>query len=279
MKKLLLVLTVLALMCCFAVHAENTTGIWEIYEAGQSCTADFDNDATAETMRFTCALDEYDDGDFTLSVGNVSVTKKDCVGLEPTVYAMKAGYTWYYYGTIFMVNEYGPSDDPLTYCFLYTEGELIDLGFIPALVESFELNGDGVITTSILARAVGTWYRPADYILAVGSEEDADGEWRQIYSLCEVPRTFYPMSMLVTLKRDIRASSSLYDMDEDVMLPAGTKLALLASDDVSRLFVSDTQGQLKGWLAMRSVDWSDYIRIDGHYIEIDEVFDGILYAD
>ncbi|MBQ6646362.1 MAG: hypothetical protein IJM56_06750 [Clostridia bacterium] len=279
MKKLVLFLLTLSLILGLTAGAEYDTDIWEIFDAGESFTADFDNDENDETMRFSCALNEYDDGDFTLSVGETSVTKKDCVGLEPKVYAMKAGYTWYYYGTVFMVNEYGPSDDPLTYCFLYTEGELIDLGMIPALVDSFKVGSDGVISTKIRAAAVGTWYRPADYVLAVGSEEDANGEWRQIYSLCEVPRPFYPMNMLVTLKRDITLSSSLYDMDEDVSLSAGTKVALLASDETSRLFVSDLTGQHRGWLAMRSIDWTDYIRLGDEYVEIDEVFDGILYAD
>ena len=278
MKKLLL--TALIMLLCFGAVAlaDFDRSIWEVFEAGDGFTADFDNDEKEETLHFSTALNEYDDGDFTLTVGDKSVTVKDCIGLEPKVYAMKAGYTWYYYGTVFMVNEYGPSDDPLTYCFLYTEGDLIDIGFIPALVESFDIDSNGVITTRVRANMIGTWYRPTEYVLAVGSQDMGD-DWKQIYRLSEVPRTMYPMGMMVTLKKDVKLSSSLYDMDEDVEVKAGTPLIILESDDVSRIFVSDYEGRVKGWLATKSVEWLDYVLIDGSYVAIDEVFDGIFYAD
>ncbi len=53
----------------------------------------------------------------------------------------------------------------------------------------------------------------------------------------------------------------------------------MASDDVSRLYISDMSGENKGWAATKSVDWIDYILIGSRYVQIDDVFDGILYAD
>ena len=279
MKKMAAVLVLLLCVCLLPAYAEYEQGIWEIYEAENGMSLDFDNDGTEETVRIDFALNEYEDGDFLLTVGGKSAAVRDCVGLEQKLYAMKAGYTWYYYGTIFMVNEYGPSDDPLTYCFLYTEGELLDLGHIPALVRSFALSSDGVISTRIRAHMVGTWYRAADYVLSVGTKFDGEENWKQVYALSEVPRALYPMGMLVTTKTELALSSSLYEIRNDVRLAAGQDVLLVASDDVSRLFVTSLDGENRGWLAMRSEDWVDYILVNGRYTEIDDVFDNILYAD
>ena len=124
MKKIAMLLAALLCLCIFAASAEDEAGIWEICKAENGTFMDFDNDGVPETVRVLFLLDEYEDGDFVLSVGNSIVTVRDCIGLEQEIYVMKAGYGWYCYGTVFMINEYGPSDDPLTYCFLYTEGVL-----------------------------------------------------------------------------------------------------------------------------------------------------------
>ena len=161
MKKIALLLAALLCLCIFAASAEDEAVIWEICKAENGTVMDFDNDGIPEMVRVLFLLDEYEDGDFVLSVGNSIVTVRDCIGLEQEIYVMKAGYGWYCYGTVFMINEYGPSDDPLTYCFLYTEGELVELGCIPAMVSTFTVSNDGMITTKIRAGMVGTWYVPS----------------------------------------------------------------------------------------------------------------------
>ena len=279
MKKFLLCALAALLVLTASAFAEYDEGIWEIYEAEDGLTRDFDNDETAETLHFTFELDEYDDGGFTIGVGGQSLHKDDCIGLDARVLAMKTGYTYYYYGTLFMVSEYGPSDDPITYCFLYAEGKLTDIGMIPALAQSFEVSKDGLITTYVRANMIGTWSRPADFCLAMGSEYDEEGDWAPSYSICEVPRPMYQMGMIVTLKTDLVLSSSLYESREDVMLMAGQKVILVAGDDVSRLYISSLDGLIGGWAVIMSEDWSDYISVNGSYTDADEVFDGIFYAD
>lgn len=278
MKKLFVV--IIAVILFSAVLAEDAyeKKAWNIYQIEGPLTLDFDGDETAETVNVSFALNEYDDGAFTLSVGESSLTVKDCVSLQKKLYAMKLGDESYWYATLFMVNEYGPSDDPITYCFIYSDGRLSNIGMIPALVDSFSVSEDGVVTTSIRADMIGTWSRPADYSIAQCFEYSEDS-FAISYAMIENPRALYPMNMIVTLKKDIVLSSSVYATDATVQMKAGLKVVLSASDDVSRLCISELNGRKRGWMSMKQTDWQDSVLVDGKYIPVDEVFDGIFYAD
>ena len=78
MKKLLTLALCLLLALPFAASAlaEETDeyGLnWKIYEIDAGTTEDFDGNDVEETFDFVTDLDEYDDGSFTLSVGEESV--------------------------------------------------------------------------------------------------------------------------------------------------------------------------------------------------------------
>ena len=277
MKKLLLLVVAAALMLVPAA-AEDGLEPWQVYEAGTSAEGDFDFDGKSEALSLVTALDEWDDGAFTLTVGTSSVTVENCVALNPSVFACAAGYTYYTYGTLFMVYEYGPSDDPITYCFLYTDGELSEIGTIPALVENLEFKGRGVITTRVRADMIGTWHREADFVLATGSAFDGE-EWSLIYRIVEARRTSYTMGMPVTLKVALPVSASVYDMQVTATIPAGEKVVLASSDDVSRLYVTDYTGENAGWVRIGRVDDMDSIMVGQVYMLVDDVFDDVFYAD
>ncbi len=280
MKTLCSLILALALLCAPFALADTPTQSWVLFKPSSVLTDDFDSDGTLETMRFEASLNEYDDGSFSFSVGSKSFTVEDCIGLIPEVNAMRVGYSDSYYGTLFMISEYGPSDDPLTYCYLYAYEDLQDLGRIPALAGSITPDGNGVFTTTIRASMVGTWERPADYALAFGIDSGED--WSIHYRLVEVPRAMYPMNMMVTLKRDLTLSSSIYEDRADVDLKAGTPVIFAASDDVSRLYITELDGERSGWASIRLSSgeyWAELIRVNGKYVELDEVFDGIFYAD
>ena len=280
MKTLCTFLLALALCCAPLALADTAVQSWVLFQPGSVFTDDFDADGVLETMLFVTDLNEYDDGSFLISAGSQSFTVLDCVGLIPEVNAMRVGDSDSYYGTLFMISEYGPSDDPLTYCYLYAFETLHDLGRIPALAKNLKPDGNGVFTTMIRASMVGTWERPADYALAFGI--DSGDDWSIHYRLVEVPRALYPMNMMATLKRDLTLSSSIYEDRADVDLKAGTPVIFAASDDVSRLYITQADGGLSGWASIRHSDgeyWAELIRVNGKYVELDEVFDGIFYAD
>ncbi len=282
MKKTICILAVLLILAAFAGKAEFDSYANTVFDAGEILTADFDSDDILETMRFTCDLDEYDDGSFTLTVGQWSITVEDCICLERGVKAMKMGYDDFYWSTMFMVSELGPSDDPLTYCILYTSDGLYDVGCIPAMAEDFTVSRDGVITASVRANMIGTWYRTTDFILARGWDVTAnEDDWIPLYRIVESPRTVYPMGMIVGLKVDLPLAASPYGGDAAVVLKAGGHVILAASDDVSRLYVTDAEGRTGGWLRMKHEDepWADLVLVNGRYMDADDVFDGIFYAD
>ena len=282
MKKMLCTAAAVVMLLAFCAHAEFGSPANTVFDLGTAVTADFDSDDLPETMRFVCDLNEYDDGSFTLSVGEQSVTVNDCVSLIRGVKAMKLGYGEFYWGTLFMVSEYGLSDDPLTYCILYTSDGLHSVGEIPGLAEYFSVSQDGVITATVRASMIGTWERPADYILARGWEPVEGGDdWNEYYRLAEVPRTVYPMGMIVRLLTDLPVYPSPYGGDASVQLKAGDLVILAASDDVSRLYVTDYSGREGGWVRMKHQEepWADLILVNGKYLDADEVFGAIFYAD
>ena len=185
-----------------------------------------------------------------------------------------------YYATLFMVPEYGPSDDPYTYCYLYCGGQLLSVGNIPALPQNMSIDRiTGTFTTTVRADMLGTWARPADYKLARGYWYDEDGDFREAYHFVEVPRPIYPMGMIVTLRQDLPLRECQTDNFYAFMLMADQDVILAATDDCRWLYVSSLDGQIAGWVRMKRVDYMTKITVADTDMEADDVFEGIQYAD
>ena len=284
-KRMLVAALALALVMGCAARADGLTP-WTLTEVKTGESADFDFNGAWETMTFETDLDQWGSGSFTLTVGDSSVTQDGVETLEKTVYMLPLGYAGYSvtsgagYGTLFMVPEYGPSDDPLSYCYLYVDGELRDVGYIPAVPSNMAVDPQGIIDTYVRADMVGTWSRPAKYMLARGYNND-EADFQIYYHLVEVPMDIYPFGMILSLKADL----PLYDSRDDDA-PSGMLLAadnpqviLAATDDKRWLYVTSMDGGIGGWARMGREDWQTVLYIDGQAVNIDDVFGNILYAD
>ena len=281
MKKRIALMLLIALIALFAAHGEEAAlqDVWQMEKLDGTCwNRDFDGDGTSETASIVYDLNEYGDGAFTLIVNGQSIQTEGCASLYTDVYAMKAGTQWYYYGTLLFVSEYGMSDDLLTYCFFYTDGRLLDVGRIPDCAENFIVSADGIITVSERARHIGTWYYPSDYMLARGifyTEDDFD----EVYGMCRIPRDNYPMGMIVKSKVELRLLASKCDTAPLMRVPADTRVILASSDDVTWLCVSTMDGSVTGYLRMTGIEYMDYLTVGDRFLPVDDVFDGIFYAD
>ncbi len=181
-------------------------------------------------------------------MGGDSYSIDETWNLAGTIYAVNLGGGTYYapewnWGTLFLVPEYGMSDDPYTYCYLYTSGRLFDVVAIPALPDDMTADADGRITCSIHASHIGTWNRFAEYKLATGYSWGGDGE-------------------------------------ATVYLEAGQQVILAASDDVGWLYVSSMDGTAGGWVEFSTSDedYFEMINVNGAYANLDEVFGDVFYA-
>ena len=292
MKKLAIICFALLLaLLSLPALADQYPGVapWTIHMIDSGTTDDFDSDGTKETYLFTPSVDEYGDGSFSLSVGSNSVTQESCYSLDGDVYIIHIGWTGYssvednsYYATLFMVPEYGMSDDPYTYCYLYVDGKLIDVGAIPATPNNMAVDPlTSTITTQIRAAMVGTWSRPADYILARGFSWDEEYNVETYYHLTEVPRPVYPFGMIVSLKEELPLLASQTDrIYSGTLLPEENKQVILAAtDDVRWLYVSSLDGQTAGWVKMSNVDWETKLTVGDREMNVNDVFGDILYAD
>ena len=282
-----LILAMLMLLSAgaFAEEAANTGDLMTIRETQDGARDDYDGDGNAETLSFSTKLDEYDDGSFTIGVGDQTLTVDGCIALSGKVYALKLVYGSYYnpvgfWGTLFMANEYGPSDDPLTYCFFYTDGKLYNVGEIPSSPDAMSVNMDGLITTQVRAAHIGTWSRPADYKLASGHDWSTDNA-TAFYQMIEIPRDDYPMGMIVDLKIDLPLLASRFDADASATLTANQQVVLAATDDCRWLYVSSLDGETAGWVKLTgaTVAVTDGVVVNGQATDVNDVFGNILYAD
>ena len=289
-KPVICCLCLLFILCALPALADQAPGFapWTIALLEKDVTGDFDNDGATETFHFVSSLDEYGDGSFMLAVGSSAAMQENCCSLLDTVYAMRVGWTGYgdvgdddYYATMFMVPEYGMSDDPYTYCYLYLDGKLTDIGAIPALPDNMAVDRiSGTITTQVRADMIGTWSRPADYILARGfswEEEDI----QSYYHLVEVPRPVYPFGMIVTLKEELPLMASQTDrVYSGILTPEENEQVILAATDDRRwLYVTSMDGWTAGWVKMSHVDYAVKIDVGDEQMDVDDVFGNILYAD
>lgn len=282
-KSILAILVCMALiLCAIPALAEGCA----IAQISDGTTLDFDGDGAQETLTFTFeAPNEYDEiNGFTLTVGDQTVAVDDATVLAGKVYAVsmvrgiycEPGLCW---GTLFMVPEFGMSDDPYSYCYLYTDGKLTDVGGICSLPDGMVLGADGCISCQIRANHLGTWSRYSVFELANGISFGADDSYQEHYHLCEVRQDLYAMGMIVDLKKDLALKDTRYDAEASREIKAGQKVILAATDDVRWVYVTTMDDTVGGWVDFICEDYPDMINVNGTYTDIDEVFDNIIYAD
>ncbi len=282
-RSFLAILISMALILC-AVPALAQSD--EIVQTCDGTAYDFDGDGAEETLNFTLGeTDEYDEiHGFTIGIDGQWFAVDDTMMLAGDIYMIRLGYGVYYdpefcWGTLFMVPEYGASDDPYTYCYLYTGGKLMDVGAIHSLPDGMKIGANGCITCQVRADHIGTWSRYAEFQLAHGYKWDDDGNFEEYYRLCEVPQDIYAMGMIVNLKQNIDLKASRFDDETTLRLEAGQQVILAASDDVCWLYVTDMQGAVGGWMRFNGDDYPEMAEVNGRWKNIDDVFANILYAD
>ena len=156
MKKIC-VLTLIAMMVlgmCTVSIAEAPQ--IKLHAIDDKYTDDLDGGDRKSTVEIQTALDEYGDGDITVIVNDQSFTVESCCSVAEKYATVQIPYQEDGFYTLIMPYEYGPSDDPVTYMFMYMDGVLYNLGSVPAVPETIEFDENGDFTTTIRARLLGT---------------------------------------------------------------------------------------------------------------------------
>ena len=182
-------------------------------------------------------------------------------------------------GTMVLISEYGPSDDPLTRFYLYEDGRLNYVGNIEAMPDTMRID-HGIITAPIRGKVLYTWFHDADFALARGVSYDAEGlPTFTVPRLHIIPRFSYPMSLVVTLKVDLPLRMTPYDDELSATLSAGSSVVLCASDDVKWVYLCNNEFPYEsGWLEL--ADESGYeCMVNGAPMISTDVFDGLFLAD
>ena len=282
MKRLTLILlcALLALSLTLPACAESigVTENYVLYAAESGTQADFDGDGIEEIVYLTFVTDEYGDGAFTLTVNDQSFTQEGCSGLDSTLYTLQRGGDGWWDSTLFMINEYGPSDDPLTYVYIYSSGVLSRVGWLPDLVTDMVFCPDDTILLSVRASTIGTWYRSSTYKLATGFDMMSEA-YEPYYTLCEVPAGTYAKGEIVQALLPVETWSSPWCEYAGDPFEEGEWLCLAATDDCSRLFLTSMDQTRSGWVRISKEDYMDMIESGDTWYTVDEIFANILWAD
>ncbi len=286
MKKILLALLCLSLIPFTAV-AENFTQ--ELVQIENGTVADFDGDGMEEPVAFVTERDSYGDGSFTLTVGNTTFTQENCISLNEELYAVaipQSAFSSEILGTLFIASENGPSDDPVSYCYFYTGSRIYDssatlynAGCIAAYPQDMRFSGkeiETVLRTDIL----GTWRRPAQFVLAFGYQYDeSSSTYTENYHLTEVPQDLYSMGLIAETKIDLPLQVSRTDATIVGVVPAGSKIAFGATDNLHWVYAESFDGQVCGWFYLDMSDYPTMINVNGTMMDENDVFADLMYAD
>ncbi|MGJ4849760.1 hypothetical protein ACH6CV_05865 [Bacillota bacterium Meth-B3] len=235
---------------------------------------DLDQDGATETIEFETAINEDGDvGPYTLKVNGQQLSGEGY--LTGQLYAMRLGAGGYPGEAFLLVPEVGPSDWNVSYIYRYAGARLSYVGEVPTAPESICIQGSQ-FTGLVRARALQTWFRPADFVIARTYAWDDDGEPIQDVRVAEVPRAIYPMGTVVKAKLQLTLLTSPTNADAAHTVQSGETVILTGSDDREWLNVqaSTPDGNISGWLKIE--DWS--VLVGDKALSSDEVFDGLLFA-
>lgn len=244
---------------------------------------DLDGDGAAEKIVYTYAPNSQEGTyAFRLCVNGLEAGRGDAIYLTGEVGAVRfAGVD----GAFVFVADAGPSDDPVSYIYRYLAGEggasLREVGTVEAFPSEMTVTGRNTFAAYVRASKLFTWYRPADFVVAVGSSGDGDGA-PQACGIAEVPRELYPVGACVTARMEIPLAASRTDQSVCRTLQTGEAAVLAACDDRDWCYIVavDAGGDepAGGWLRL-DPDSVDGVLIDGAVVSGMDAFDGLLYAD
>lgn len=168
------------------------------------------------------------------------------------------------------LQDYGPSDDPMTYFFRYLEdGTTVLLGGISDLWSSSttQLVEDGLLKGSTRLSVLQTWYAPAHWKL----------EGNKLKKVEETIYYPYPEALVengllknITVYKDADQTS-----DSTILTPQDGPVKFVATDD-------------KNWIQVQTKEENSYylmieeyskVESDGVLLEATEVFDSLIIAD
>ena len=276
-KKILSVLICTMMLSC-AAFAEDDFGVLTLVENGT--VADFDGDGIEEPVAYVAERDEYGDGSFTLTVGDTTFQQDGCVSLNEELYAVRLPWSETsrtLKGTLFIASENGPSDDPVSYFYFYTAGKLYYAGTVEAYADTLTFSGD-TFETVVRTDILGTWRRYAKFVLANGWNAD-DDDYTEIYYVTEVPQDIYAMGIIADTKVDLPLQASRTDATIVGTVPAGSKIAFGATDNLHWVYAESLDGQVRGWFYLDASDYPTQIRVNGTMTDETKVFDNLMYAD
>lgn len=269
MKKFICVLLVMSLLSGFACAESALPEQGVITPLAEDASYDFDGDGTADPVEYEILREDGYDVGYRLKVGEAEITGEGwCMSetlnvLDPDDFE----------DILIMVTDYGPSDDYMTYFYLYKNGTLHSVGEIPALPEGMKVE-NGIITARIRGFALYTWFYDAQYALA--RSLGMDGQIPA--ALYRLPADFYPMNLVAELKVELPLCVSPADHSIGALIPAGEPVILCGSDDVEWVYIQSIDGVEKGWMQLDRETGFECIVGDQKLFSSD-VFEGLLFAD
>ena len=174
------------------------------------------------------------------------------------------------------VQDWGPSDDLTTHFFRWEWGALTDLGEVEGFIlfdgrpADAELDGKGCVSSYMRLHVLQTWWAAVQYRL------DSDGSFSvQEQELYYADRPASDPQRVMTL---CDLSGYTARSSEPETIPAGTELAVLATDDIEWVLVRSVKPDKEFWLHLDDERGLKLETPDGWVYSWDAL-DGLSMAD
>lgn len=221
-------------------------------ELGTEFSADLNGDKVVDTVYYGIEKIEEHGFGYEVPFLRLNDTDYDYKYLEERfgVYIGNCSKIGYYildidisdpYREIAILDE-GPSDDPVTHFFRYTDEELQYCGFVTDFPDNFHPQGDGAITAKKRLSILQTWW--ADATWKLNDNNVLEEQPSEIY----YPYQYYSSDGSTTnyTKNDLSLFQKPDQSSEAVIIKKGEAFHLTATDDLNWIEITSESGA-KGW--------------------------------
>lgn len=171
-----------------------------------------------------------------------------------------------------LIDEYGPSDDPMTTILYYKDNEINEVGKVGGLVASLKSLGYGLFQSYERANTLQTWYHPKKFYITESSYNDNN---ENLPTIIYMPNELYAVGTSVKLLLDVPLLNSQTNRAISSTLSKDSVATIVASDDNNWIYIKGNDVYYAGWVEINGL----HVIINGKEYDGQDVFDGLWLYD
>lgn len=241
----------------------------EFIEIQSGDSYDFDLDGKKERIEFRFTKNDISYiEDCEVKIGDVTCVTEIT---RPTGKVYISALTTFQTSLQVLIDEYGPSDDPMTTILYYKDNEINEVGKVGGLVASLKSLGYGLFQSYERANTLQTWYHPKKFYITESSYNNNGNLPNIIY----MPNELYAVGTSVKLLLDVPLLNSQSNRATSSTLSKDSVATIVASDDNNWIYIKGNDVYYAGWVEINGL----HVIINGKEYDGQDVFDGLWLYD